>query len=71
MMKYCCDEDVVSLNSIKENLLSKFKSSIPIFVKKIIRNNIMLSDYYDKSGQLSKGSLYYNEFRSLINNIKE
>lgn len=68
---YYCNKDVISLENIITHVLNKFKRSVPIYVKKFIRNNTMLNDYYDKSGQLSKASPYYYEFRSLLNNIKE
>jgi len=68
---YYCNKDVVSLEKINKRVLNKFKHSIPIYVKKFIRNNILLNDYYDRTGQLSKASPYYFEFKSLLNNIKE
>ena len=68
---YYSNKDMVSLENINKRVLNKFKQWIPVYVKKFIRNNIPLNDYYDKSGQLSKASPYYFEFRSLLNNIKE
>jgi hypothetical protein len=69
--RYYSNKDMVSLENIKKRVLNKFKQWIPVYVKKFIRNSIPLNDYYDKSGQLSKASPYYFEFRSLLNNIKE
>ena len=67
---YYYDKDVVSLEKINKRILNKFKHSVPIYIKKFIENNIFLNDYYDRTGQLSKASPYYYEFKSLLDIVK-
>ncbi len=54
----------------KDTLSDKFKQSIPLFIKKFIRKSIFPLDYYDRTGQLSKASPYYYEFKSLLDIVK-
>ena len=65
-------KNIIKKKYCKNDTLSdKFKQSIPLSIKKFIRNSIFPNDHYDRTGQLSKVSPYYYEFKSLLDNVNK
>ena len=70
MRDYFINEKDMPSEKISKRIINRIKQSAPKNVKKFIRNNILLNDYYDRTGQLSKASPYYYEFKSLLDIVK-
>ena len=64
-----CKKEVTPLENISNRMLNRVKQSIPIYVKKFIKNTILSEEYYDSS-VLSKASPYYKEFTLLLSTWK-
>ena len=68
--KVYCKKEVTPLEKINNYMPNRVKQSIPVSIKYFIKNNIFSNDYYDRTGQLSKASPYYYEFKSLLDIVK-
>ena len=65
LRKIYYNNEVIPLKMISKFMLNRVKQGLPIYVKKFIKNKILLDGYYDTSG-LSKTSPYYDELTSLL-----